>query len=153
MLWVYLALGIYFAKELRDWLWWHNWEGDEDEPNPAPVLSRTWRAWQWLSDGLFSWVWANVWWPLRQLCDRFRSPGAPPSEPVDQDGWTPIDWLVINAWGVWDPVWRERCKDVYDVQVRRNWEECLARDGAEMAREGDSNGGRREMSTATTKND
>ena len=122
--WVYIALGLYFAKEVRDWRWWYYWEDDEDEPNPAPFLCSTWKAWRWLRD-ICWYVELRVWWPIRDRLERiyrrFCVP-PPPSRSAEEDGLTSEEWLLIEMEGIWN---LERYEGRYDQRIRKNWEEHL----------------------------
>ena len=117
-----LALGLYAGKELLDWFWWYYYGGDEDEENPALMLSLTWKAWKWIGDVSF-WLRSRLWWPLRRRLERIRyrsRPPKPPDEPVDKDGRTPVEWLLIAIVGAWDLY-----KDEYDQNIKKNWDEDL----------------------------
>jgi hypothetical protein len=118
----FAIMGILMGKEFLDWVWWDNWEDDEDEPNPAPLICKTWAVWE-LIDRVRFWLWLNIWrLPERWIDDiwyRFF-PTGPPKEPVDQDGRTPTEWLLIAVVGVWDAH-----KDEYDQKVKAKWEEYL----------------------------
>ncbi len=119
-----MALGLYAGKEFIDWSWWYHWNDDEDEENPAPFLCMTWRAWKWIGEVRF-WLWSRVWRPARQrlttVWGRSFSPDFP-DEPLDEDGRTPTEWLLIDIIGVWNLDW---FKDDYDQNLKRNWEEYL----------------------------
>jgi hypothetical protein len=126
-----LALALYAGNEFIDWFWWYHWNDDEDERNPAPFLCMTWMAWKWLREVCF-WLWSRVWWLARQrlstIWGRSFSPDFP-DEPVDEDGRTPTEWLLIDIIGIWNLDWFE---DDYDQNLKRNWEEYLrSRDAAE----------------------
>jgi hypothetical protein len=124
-----LALGLYAGKEFIDWFWWYYWNDDEDEQNPAPVLCTTWWVWEWMGKVRF-WVWLKIWrhvehslWAIR----RHFSPPQLPDEPVDRDGRTPVEWLLIAIVGAW-----ELYKGDYDQNIKRKWDEYLkARNGTE----------------------
>ena len=91
----------------------------------------TWMAWKWL--GLVRhWLWSKVRWTARQrlttIWGRSFSPDFP-DDPVDEDGRTPTEWLLIDIIGIWNLDWFE---DDYDQNLKRNWEEYLrSRDAAE----------------------
>jgi len=121
--WCALAfLGISLSREFLDWVWWHNW-GDQEEENPAPLLCAIGRVWCNLKDACW-WLWSQSLGPLETRFERVRGRFFPPKlkpEPVDQDGRTPSEWLVILIFGVWE---MERWyKDEYDWEVKRNWDE------------------------------
>jgi hypothetical protein len=127
-----LTLALYLGREFIGWMWWENWEDDDDEPFPAPLLvgSRPfWSAFQ----NMFAWILRqthDVCRLLRSALARFWPEGAPRGEPMDADGRTPTEWLLINVVGVWNL--RSWYGGEYDWEVRQRWEECLeGRKGAE----------------------
>jgi hypothetical protein len=129
-------LTVLLGKEFVDWVWWYNW-GDGDEDNPAPILSATWSIWCKVR-GACSWLWSKFWWvPQRWLTGMWRRniPAEPFFEPMDQDGRTPTEWLLIEVIGVWDM--ENWYKDEYDWEVRRKWEELFKARAATEDRGGD----------------
>ena len=119
-------LVLYLGKEFIDWMWWYHWENDEDEPNPAPLLCRSWPAWLKLSS-LHTRVWQRLVFPLRcwagETLPRLFPPKELPPEPVDEDGRTPVEWLLISACGIWNLEWYD---GEYDKQIKQKWDESLA---------------------------
>jgi hypothetical protein len=115
------------AAELRNWLWWYYWEDDEDEPNPAPLLTSSRAIWQSL-DAAWLWFQTRVCWPverwLRRNVPRFFPPPEPLAPPVDKDGRAPEEWLLIELIGIWNLEYGYG--DEYDWQVKRNWDEYMA---------------------------
>ena len=110
------------GKEFLGWVWWYIWGDDEDDPNPGPIISKTWAVWE-LIDRVRFWLWLKIWrlperWIDGMWCRFF--PPEPPKEPTDQDGRTPTEWLSIGFFGVWDVH-----KDEYDQKTKTNWEEYL----------------------------
>jgi hypothetical protein len=119
-----LSFGLVLAAELRNWLWWYRWEDDEDEPNPAPLLSSSWDLWR-VIDKTWFWLWSRAIWPVgrglqTKLPGAFPPPELPPS-PVDKDGRTREEWLLIDILGVWNIDWQ----DEYGQQTKNNWDEFL----------------------------
>jgi hypothetical protein len=116
------VLGILMGKEFLDWVWWYIWGDDEDEPNPGPLICKTWAVWELIGRVRF-WLWLKIW----RLPERWIDgiwyrlfPPESPKEPTDRDGRTPTEWLSIGIFGVWDVH-----KDEYDQKVKTNWEEYL----------------------------
>jgi hypothetical protein len=125
----YSALALYLAKEFIGWVWWNNWEDDEDEPFPAPIL---WAF--WILTRIFEEKTLRIRcrceslkWRLRERLMKFLNPrwnGEQTLEsPMDADGRTPEEWLVIKLVGVWKV--RSWYGDEYDWEIRKNWEEVL----------------------------
>ena len=87
----FAVLGILMGKEFLDWVWWYIWGDDEDEPNPGPIISKTWAVWD-LIDRVRFWLWLKIWRIPERWIDgiwyRFFPP-EPPKEPTDRDGRTP----------------------------------------------------------------
>jgi len=119
------TLGALMGKEFLDWVWWYHWEDDEDEGNPAPLLSSTSAVWKLIEQASF-WLWRRIRHPLECWLDSIRGDSPPPElppEPTDQDGRTPTEWLAIEVIGIWNlECWY---KDEYDWEVKRNWDDCL----------------------------
>jgi hypothetical protein len=119
----FAVLGILMGKEFLNWVWWYNWEDDEDEPNPAPLLCKTWAVWK-LIGRLEFWLWSNVWFRLKRwICriwDRVFPPEPFKGERADEDGITPTQWLGIDMFGAW-----EVFSGYYDVEVKQKWDEFL----------------------------
>ena len=119
------TLGALMGKEFLDWVWWHEWEDDEDERNPAPLLCATWTVWQLVEQARF-WLWVRIVYFLKRWLESIRwhsPPPQPPPEPTDADGRTPEEWFVIGVVGIWNlECWY---KDEYDWEVKRKWDESL----------------------------
>ena len=122
-----LMIGMYWAWELRNWLWWCFWDGEG--PDPAPWLSSTMPTWLWVDKKLF-WLRMRLvspwdWFRSRFLSRRFDQLWVQ----VDEDGRTPEEWLFISMVGIWNlESWY---KDEYDWQVKRNWDEYMEARNAE----------------------
>ena len=114
-----MAIGIYLAGELRDWKRWHNWEDDEDEPNPAPLLCAMWKIWSALQR-TYDWLWWKLYWPLKSFIRRKRFPDSFTQSPVDEFGMTPEAWLLIAIVGLWELKWFD-----YDETVKKNWDDFV----------------------------
>jgi len=117
-----LAIGLYAGKEFIDWFWWYYYGDEEEEENPAPVLCLSWKAWEWI-DNLSFWLRSRLWWPIQRRLARIRyrfRPPELPNGPVDKDGRTPPEWLLIAIVGAWDLY-----KDEYDQNIKKNWDDYL----------------------------
>jgi len=119
-------LGLYLGKEFIDWKWWYYWEDEEDEPNPGPMLCASWPAWLKLY-ALHSWAWFRWGFPIRRWLEKMFPRRFPPRElppePVDEDGRTPVEWLLISCIGVWNLEWYD---GEYDKQIKQKWDEYMA---------------------------
>jgi hypothetical protein len=129
-----VALAAYVGREFVDRMWSIYSDDEEDEREPAPLLSSTWPFWLKLEMARW-WLWLRLcYWPRRWLEDTFPRlfpANEPPPCPVDRDGRPPEEWLLISLIGVWG---REHWyKDEYDWQVKRKWDEYLAARAAEGA--------------------
>jgi len=124
-----LALGLYAGREFINWFWSYYHNDDDDEEDPAPLLWITWKAWERI-DNLSSWVRSRLWWPVQRPLAKIRYRSHLPElpiEPVDRDGRTPVEWLLIAIVGAW-----ELYKGDYDQNIKRKWDQYLkARNGTE----------------------
>lgn len=133
--WFVLAIGVVVAVQFRDWVWWNNWEDDEDERNPAPLLRAVWRMWRALDDAWF-WIWWKKLWPVSNRLAELRRRFFP--DPVefyaDQDGLFPWDWVLIGIGELWK-MGEHDDRFIYDQSVKKNWDEFLKARGAEGSAE------------------
>lgn len=128
---VWSILALYLGREFIGWMWWNNWEDDEDEPFPAPLLWASWPGWTALEKVFDRIIWRtqDVRRLLRTALAWRSSEEAQWEEPVDTDGRTPTEWLFINMVGVWNL--KNWYGDEYDWEVRKRWGEYL-KDRGEM---------------------
>lgn len=121
--WCILAMCL--GREFIGWMWWNNWEGDDDEPFPASLLRASWPGWVVLEKPFtrLCWRMQDVRRQLRTVLARRSSEEAPWEEPMDADGRTPTEWLFINMVGVWNL--KNWYGGEYDWEVRKRWEEYL----------------------------
>jgi hypothetical protein len=139
--WFTIALlGLSLGKEFLDWIWWYNWEA-EGEDNPAPLLCLMWKAW-WTLRRIGSWLWENFCYPFQPWLTEMRRRFLPTElayRPVDQDGRTPTEWLLISIIGVWEM--ENWYKDECDWEVKRKWDEFVkARGETEKCKGGERSG-------------
>ena len=121
----FAAFGVFMGKEFLDWAWWYYWEDNQDEENPAPLLCGTWGVWCKIQDAYIC-LWSRFWQPLRRRLTEIWWRFFPPdryTEPVDLDGRTPTELLLIAVVGVWEM--ENWYKDEYDWEVKRKWDEFL----------------------------
>ena len=118
--WFLLAIGVVLAAQFRDWMWWYNWEDDEEGTNPAPLLCALWPVWRALE-----WVWWRIYWPLHGVYRRFFPlPSPPPWR--EQDGFSPLELLAIDIIGLWELNWFD-----YDLSIKQKWDAFLKARGVE----------------------
>ena len=60
---------------------------------------------------------------LEETLPRLFPPRELPPEPVDEDGRTPVEWLLISTCGVWYLEWYD---GEYDNRVKEKWDEYMA---------------------------
>jgi hypothetical protein len=117
-------LALHLGDEFIGWAW-SFWDRD-DEPQPVPLLTASWPAWLKL-DGGRVWLRYRLWLPVRWWLEssfpKVLRPWEPPPAPIDKDGRTPEEWLLIYIIGVWNLEWFE---GEYDKRVKKNWDEFLA---------------------------
>ena len=121
-----VAIGMVVAAQFRDWMWWQIWGGDEDEPNPAPLLCVLWQILRAVESG-WDWILWRKLWPVRSALSRLLwrySPAPLPPTIIDKDGLTPEDWLLMSIVGLWDMNKYDARFD-YDKSVKKNWEVSL----------------------------
>jgi hypothetical protein len=106
-------------------MWWNSWGGDEDDPNPAPLLCAFWKMWRALDDAWF-WFWWKKLWPIsKSLSDlRQRLFPRPIGWYVDEEGLGPWEWLLIAIGELWN-MGEHDDRFIYDRSVKSKWDEFL----------------------------